>query len=255
MSDTKQRPQTSPRSPRFYGTGIPYLEGFDLSGKLIVIEGADSSGRSTQSRMLREWLEGSGHAVLDVGIRRSDLVMDAIAEAKRGHLLGKTTLSLLYATDLADQLENRILPAMRAGFVAVADRYIYTLMARDLVRGASREWLKELFGFALVPDLIFFLDVEPELLLHRAFAKTGQLDYWESGMDLGMGGDMLECFEKYQTSLRKHFRQLCEEYGFQMVDGSPDADTVQSTIRKAVTTHLKKKRQSKAAPAASSVSG
>jgi dTMP kinase len=172
--------------------------------------------------------------------------MDAIVEAKNGNLLGKTTLSLLYATDLADQLENRIIPAMRAGFVAVADRYIYTLMARDLMRGASPKWVKDLFGFALVPDLIFFLDAEPELLLHRAFAKYGRLDYWESGMDLGIGGDMLESFEKYQTGHRKHFNRLAEEYGFDVIDAGPDPDTIQSHIRKKVETYLNREPRKKA---------
>jgi dTMP kinase len=188
--------------------------------------------------MLKSWLEASGHAVLDVGLRRSDLVMDAIVEAKKGHVLGKTTLSLLYATDLADQLENRIIPAMRAGFVTLSDRYIYTLMARDLVRGADPEWLKKLFGFALVPDMIFFLDAEPELLLHRAFAKYGRLDFWESGMDLGLGSDMLESFKKYQTSIRVHFKRLAEEYGFSVIDGSPDPETIQQQIRRKVEDYL-----------------
>lgn len=218
--------------PKFYGKGIPYLEKTPLPGKLIVIEGADGSGRSTQATMLKAWLEASGHAVLDVGLRRSDLVMSAIIEAKRGNLLGKTTLSLLYATDLADQLENRIIPAMRAGFIAIADRYIYTLMVRDRVRGAREDWLKKLFGFALVPDLIFFLDTEPEIQLHRSFAKRGQLDYWESGMDLHMGDDMIESFLKYQAALRSHFMEMAKEYPFHVVDARPDPETIQKRLRK-----------------------
>jgi dTMP kinase len=221
--------------PKFYGKGLPYMEKVPLPGRLIVVEGSDGSGRSTQISMLKEWLEASGHAVLDVGLRRSDLVMSAIAEAKKGNLLGKTTLSLLYATDLADQLENRIIPAMRAGFVAIADRYIYTLMVRDLVRGASKSWLQGLFGFALVPDMIFFLDADPQLLLHRSFAKYGQLDYWESGMDLHMGDDMIESFLKYQAAIRKHFKDLAEEYPFHVIDAGPEADVVQKRIRKRVT--------------------
>jgi dTMP kinase len=223
---------------RFYGKGLPYLNDLSLNGHLIVIEGSDCSGRSTQARMLKSWLEMKGCAVLDIGIRRSNLVMEAIAEAKKGHLLGKTTLSLLYATDLADQLENRIIPAMRAGFVALADRYIYTLMARDLVRGATMDWLRELFGFALIPDLIFFLDADPELLMHRSFAKYGRLEYWESGMDMGMGSDMLESFQKYQTALREHFVNLSQEYGFNTVDASPDAETVQNRIREKAESYL-----------------
>jgi dTMP kinase len=220
--------------PRFYGKGLTYLGELSLPGKLVVVEGSDCSGRSTQTQMLKEWLEATGHPVMDVGLRRSNLVSEVIDEAKKGHLLGKTTLSLLYATDLADQLENRIIPAMRAGFIAVADRYIYTLMVRDRVRGAGMKWLKKLFGFALVPDLIFFLDAEPELLLHRAFAKYGQLDYWESGMDLGLDGDMLDSFRKYQALLRSHFQQLAGEYGFVVVDGSPSPEVVQQRIRTTV---------------------
>jgi dTMP kinase len=221
-------------TPSFYGKGLSYLGDVQLPGKFIVIEGSDCSGRSTQTEMLKEWLEASGHAVLNVGLRRSDLVMDAIIEAKKGNLLGKTTLSLLYATDLADQLENRIIPAMRAGFVAIADRYIYTLMARDLIRGADEEWLEKLFGFTLVPDLIFFLDAKPEVLLHRAFAKYGQLDYWESGMDLHMGGDMIESFLRYQSELRSHYKQLAAKYHFHMVDASPEPFSLQKKIRKRV---------------------
>ncbi len=220
--------------PRYYGKGIPYLKDITLPGKLIVIEGPDGSGRSTQTALLKEWLESSGHAVLNVGLRRSDLVMSAIIEAKKGNLLGKTTLSLLYATDLADQLENRIIPAMRAGFVAIADRYIYTLMARDLVRGAGEEWLEKLFGFAVVPDLIFYLDARPDLLMHRAFAKYGQLDYWESGMDLGASGDMIEGFLRYQTVLRVRYKGLAEKYGFQVLDGSAEPEAIQRRLRKRV---------------------
>jgi dTMP kinase len=226
-------------APRFYGKGLNYLGELSLPGKLVVVEGSDCSGRSTQIQMLREWLEARGHPVMDVGLRRSNLVSETIDEAKKGHLLGKTTLSLLYATDLADQLENRIIPAMRAGFIAVADRYIYTLMARDLVRGASMAWLKKLFGFALVPDLIFFLDAGPELLLHRSFAKYGQLDYWESGMDLGLTGDMIDCFLRYQTLLRSHFMELAREYKFVVLDGKPAPEEVQQQIRSAVTRWLR----------------
>ena len=158
----------------YYGIGLPYLK-FDrktLQGKLIVIEGADCSGRSTQVAMLKEWLESNGHAVLDTGLRRSGLVGEAIEEAKKGHTLGKKTMSLLYATDFADQLENKIIPGMKAGYIVLADRYFFTLMVRDMIRGADKEWLKELFGFALVPDHIFYMSVDPDILLHRALHQV-----------------------------------------------------------------------------------
>ncbi len=173
-----------------------------------------------------------------MGIRRSDLLGKAISSAKRGNLLGKTTLSLLYATDLADQLENRIVPAMQAGFVVLADRYIYTLMARDLARGADLKWLKSLFGIALEPDLIIFLDAEPEVLFYRTLAKYGELNYWESGMDLPMGSSMFESFLKYQASLRKNFHRLGDEYGFKMIDATPSPKKIHKKISAVVSDYL-----------------
>ena len=220
----------------YYGIGFPYLklDRSSLQGKLIVVEGADCSGRSTQIAMLKPWLEACGHAVLDTGLRRSDLVSEAIDEAKKGHTLGKNTLSLLYATDMADQLENKIIPALKAGFIVLADRYIFTLMVRDLVRGADKEWLQELFGFALVPDYIFYMSVDPEALLHRALLKYGHLDYWESGMDVCLSSDMFESFKKYQGALKDEFDMLAVEYGFDVVDGSRPPEEINEYMRSRV---------------------
>jgi dTMP kinase len=217
----------------YYGIGLPYLklDRADLQGKLIIVEGADCSGRSSQIAMLKVWLEANGHAVMDTGLRRSGLVGEAIEEAKQGHTLGKKTMSLLYATDLADQLENKIIPALKAGFVVLADRYIFTLMVRDLARGADKAWLKELFGFALVPDLVFYLSVNPDMLLHRALVKYGSLDYWESGMDICISSDMFDSFKKYQTLLKGEFDLLAGEYGFDVVDGEKDPDEIQAYMR------------------------
>lgn len=234
----EQISKTLPARARFYGCGLPHLEDLDLGGPLIVIEGSDCSGRSTQAEMLKESLESQGHAVMEMGIRRSDLLAKAISAAKQGNLLGKTTLSLLYATDLADQLENRIVPAMQAGFVVLADRYIYTLMARDLARGADLKWLKRLFGIALEPDLIIFLDAEPEVLFYRTLDKYGELNYWESGMDLPMGSSMFESFLKYQASLRKNFHRLADEYGFRMVDATPSPKKIHKEISAMVSEYL-----------------
>src|ERR1017187_4872050 len=161
---------------RFYGHGIPGVDLEQLAGKLIVVEGADGSGRSTQIEMLVEWLEGSGHATVQVGLKRSTLVSEELDQAQEGNILSHTTLSLFYATDFADQLENIILPGLRAGFMVLADRYIYTLMVRDMVRGIDMAWLKNLYGIALVPDAVFYLHVEPEELVQRNFAKNQSLD-------------------------------------------------------------------------------
>jgi len=217
----------------YYGIGLPYLklDRADLQGKLIIVEGADCSGRSSQIALLKVWLEANGHAVMDTGLRRSGLVGEAIEEAKQGHTLGKKTMSLLYATDLADQLENKIIPALKAGFVVLADRYIFTLMVRDLARGADKQWLKELFGFALVPDLVFYLSVEPDTLLHRALVKYGSLDYWESGMDICLSSDMFDSFRQYQAELKAEFDHLALDYGFDVIDGEKSPDEIQAYLR------------------------
>lgn len=216
---------------RFYGAGLPYLNNEEYTGKLIVIEGADCSGRSTQTTLLKQWLEYSGHAVADTGIKRSDLVSGVIDKAKNGNTLGKTTLSLLYATDFADQLENKILPALRAGFIVIADRYIFTMMVRDLVRGADREWLEELFGFALVPDVTFYLQMSPEVLLHRHFQKRGFLEHWESGMDLSLSTDVFESFNRYQTMCWQQFEELASDYNFVTLDGTRAVEDIQADLR------------------------
>ncbi|MGZ8449004.1 MAG: dTMP kinase, partial [Candidatus Deferrimicrobiaceae bacterium] len=144
---------------KFYGEGLPGVAPGVLKGKLIVIEGPDGSGRSTQIAVLTDWLEGRGYAVEQVGLKRSPLIGAELAKAKEGNVLSPRTLSLFYATDFADQLENRIIPALRAGFIVLADRYIYTLMARDIVRGAEFEWLRSVYSIALVPDIVMYLRV------------------------------------------------------------------------------------------------
>lgn len=219
---------------RFYGHGIPKVELDRLAGRLIVVEGADGSGRSTQIAMLVEWMEGSGHASVQVGLKRSTLVSEELEQAQEGNILSRTTLSLFYATDYADQLENIILPALKAGFIVLADRYIYTLMARDMVRGMDETWLKNLYGIALEPDAVFYLNVPPEELVQRNFAKNAGLDYWESGMDLGLSRDMFDSFMKYQTAMAKTFRYLQSIYGFTIVDGMRSVDAVNAELRKKI---------------------
>src|SRR5437764_13986494 len=209
-----------PTARQFYGHGVPRVELEKLAGKLIVVEGADGSGRSTQIAHLVQWLEGGGHATVQVGLKRSTLVSEELEQAKQGNILSRTTLSLFYATDFADQLENMILPALKAGFVVLADRYIYTLMARDMVRGMDEAWLKNLYGLALEPDAVFYLPVEPQELVQRNLAKNATLDYWDSGMDLGLFRDMFDSFLKYQTAMQSAFKELQKTYGFQIVDAS-----------------------------------
>jgi len=219
---------------RTYGTRLPGLPKEIPAGKLIVVEGADGSGRTTEVALLKEWLEVEGHAVVDTGLRRSDLVSGEIDQAKQGHTLAATTMALLYAADFADQLENKIVPALSAGSTVLADRYIYTLMARAIVRGASREYARQLYGFALRPDLVIFLDARAEILLHRSIGKYGSLDYWESGMDLCLSRDLFESFFLYQALLSREFEWMSSEYAFHAVDANRAPETVHEEVQRLV---------------------
>ncbi|MCI4361400.1 MAG: thymidylate kinase [Thermoplasmata archaeon] len=218
-----------------FGSPPPGFSSEHLRGHLIVLEGADGSGRTTEVALLRDWLEIRGHPVVDTGLRRSTLVGPEIDRAKQGHTLSATTMALFYAADFADQLENKILPSLAAGSTVLADRYVYTLMARAVVRGATRDWASKLYGFAIVPDLTVFLDARPEILLHRAIGRYGSLDYWESGMDLSLSRDRFESFFRYQERLHAEFEWMSEHYGFQVVDADRDPASVHRDVVRSVT--------------------
>ncbi len=222
------------RPKRFYGHGIPGVDPRTLHGRLIVVEGADGSGRSTQIARLVQWLEELGHPTVQVGLKRSTLVAEELERAQQGNILSRTTLSLFYATDFADQLENVMLPALRSGFMVLADRYIYTLMARDLVRGFDEAWLRNLYDIALVPDAVFYLQVAPEELVQRTFAKRQALDYWESGMDLGLARDMFDSFIRYQRLMAEKFQYLQKIYNFTIVDGNRPIEAINAELRQKI---------------------
>jgi dTMP kinase len=205
----------------------------DLPGKLIVIEGTDGAGRTTQINLLKPWLEELGHAVLDTGMTRSRLAGDGIRRAKERNNLGRVTQSLFYATDFIDRLEKAIVPALRAGFIVLTDRYIYSLMARAIVRGMDPSWIRSIFGVALVPDAVFYLRIGIEQLLPRVVFSRG-FDYWESGMDLYPGQDIYEGFCNYQATLLQEFDRLAEEYKFEIVDASADADKICEQLKKKI---------------------
>jgi dTMP kinase len=206
----------------FYGKGLPGIDLKELKGSLIVIEGGDGAGRSTQIKLLKDSLERRGFPVAEVGLKRSDLVGKELNEAMRGHVLCPTTLALFYMTDFADQLENVTIPALRAGFVVLADRYIFTLLARHAVRGVDSKWLTDVCGLALVPQLSFYLEVTPKTLASRSFRKSGTLDFWESGMDIKRSGDMYQCFTSYQAELADEFEALTKRYKIVKVAGEAD---------------------------------
>lgn len=217
---------------------MPYLRDAKMAGRLIVIEGPDASGRSTQIEQLTTKLEAKGFAVLNTGLKRSELIGAGILEAKRNVTLGKRTIALFYAADFADQLEHKIIPALQSGYVVLADRYIYTLMARNTVRGIRRKWSSDLYSFALVPDLVFYLDVDPFKLVHRVFEKRQQLDYYESGSDMGLSDDMFESFITYQRKLAREFEALEKKYGLVSIDGNLPADHVNRMLEDRINEYL-----------------
>lgn len=226
------------RKGLFYGHAIPYLENIELKGRFIVIEGPDASGRSTQIELLSSKLEADGHAVLNAGLRRSELIGQGILEAKRNFVLGRRTISLFYAADFADQLENKIIPGLRSGYIVLSDRYIYTLMAREAARGIDSSWSNNLYGFALRPDIVFYLDVDPNELVHRVFKKNSYLDYYESGTDLRLSDNMLESFVMYQKLLRKEFKRMQRRYKIISIDGNRSIIEINQDLQKRIDDYL-----------------
>jgi len=220
---------------KFYGTALPGIEIEPYSGKLIVIEGTDGVGRSTHVALLRTWLESNGNAVLDTGMTRSVLAGRGIKNAREGHTLGRLTMQLYYAADFADRLENQMLPALRAGFVVLTDRYIYSAIARAVVRGADPEWVRAIYGMALVPDAVFYLRLRStEELAARVLGSGSGFDYWESGMDLGLGNDYYDSFNAYQKHLLREFDRMKGEYGFHEIDASRPVRRVAAALRRSV---------------------
>jgi dTMP kinase len=219
---------------QFFGRRPPEITDSKFAGRLFVIEGADGSGRSTQILLLSQWLESEGFAVQHMGLRRSTLVADELEDAKQGNVLTHTTMSLFYATDFFDQQVHDLVPALRAGLIVLADRYVYTLMARDIVRGTDRGWTRNLYSPALVPDAVFYFRVGARQLVERNFQKNATLDYWESGMDLGLSRDMFDSFIKYQRLLAAEFAAMHAEFGFQVINANQRIERIQRELRRRI---------------------
>ncbi len=225
-------------SSRFYGVPLPGVKEEELSGTLIVLEGADGSGRSTQIALLTEWLESEGFAVQTMGLRRSFLVADDIDTLLAENAVTRLTLALMYGTDFFDQLERRILPALRSGLVVLADRYIFTLIARAAVRGIDRDYLHRIYEISLRPDLTFWLNVRPEVAFDREFKKAHEISYWESGRDMSLSNDLFQSFIRYQSMIKKEFEYLSELHGFVEIDGEGSVSGVNRGLRKRIAAHL-----------------
>jgi dTMP kinase len=223
----------------FYGIDAIHLREAEelLPGRLIVIEGTDGVGRSTQLSILRPWLESSGYAVVDTEMTRSVLAGAGLKRAKEGHTLGPITLNLFYVTDFVDRFECQILPALRAGFIVLTDRYIYSLMVRAIVRGADSRWIRSIYGLALKPDAIFYLKVNVDDLIPRVL-QHGGFDYWESGMDMRLGADLFESFVNYQSRLLELYDAMTEEYHFQVIDASLPAEQIAEQLKQKIVSLL-----------------
>lgn len=221
-----------------FGTALPGFDPGEITGTLIVIEGMDGSGRSTQINLLQEWLESEGFAVQTSGLRRSNLVGRDIDELLAKNAVTRLTLALMYCTDFFDQLEHRILPALRSGAVVLADRYIFTLIARSVVRGINRDYLNGLYAMALRPNLTFWLNVRPETAFGREFRKAQAISYWEAGRDMSLSHDLYWSFVRYQTMIKREFEVMAKRHNFLELDGEASVSTVNKLLRQRIAEQL-----------------
>lgn len=223
----------------------------DYPGKLIVIEGTDGVGRTTHADLLKKWLEVEGYGVAVSEWKSSNLIAQAIDKAKSKNALNTITFSLLYATDLADRLNKEIIPALKAGFFVIVDRYYYTAFARDIVRGADPSWVKKIYNFAPEPDLVFYLKMNLDDLLKRIIKTRGGLDFYESGRDIGMSTDLYQSFKLYQSKILGEYERMSDDAQFNTIDAGYAIDTVQRELREVVKPLLETQetRKSKASKA------
>ena len=223
---------------QFYSAGFPYLDVKKLPGKLIVLEGTDGVGRSTQVELLRKWLEKNGYAVSDTGLRRSPLTQPGLDRARKGNTLTPLTISLFYATDFADRLENQIIPALKAGFYVLSDRYFYSIIARDVVRGADPTWARAIYQFALVPELIIYLRADVPSLVTRIVHGRG-FNYWESGMDIIKSDNLYDGFVEYQSRMIEQFDCMAQEFNFITIDANRSVNQIFTELRSQIKHLLK----------------
>lgn len=204
------------------------------SGKLIAVEGLDGSGKSTQIYLVKRWLELEGYRVFFTQWNSSVLVKKSTTKGKRSQLLTPTTFSLIHATDFADRYERQILPLLRAGYIVLSDRYIYTAFARDAVRGVDPEWVSQLYSFAVHPDLTFYFDVPLETSLQRILEGRPALKHHEAGMDMGWTNDPYESFRIFQGKVLQQYERLRESFGFTVIDAKKEIHEQQAEVRRVI---------------------
>src|SRR5579859_5530023 len=222
----------------FFGEPLVGFDPSEITGSLVVIEGMDGSGRSTQIALLQEWLESEGFAVQTSGLRRSNLVGRDIDELLAKNAVTRLTLALMYATDFFDQVEHRVLPALRSGTVVLADRFIFTLVARGVVRGINRDYISGLYAMALRPHLTFWLNVRPETAFAREFKKAQAISYWEAGRDMSLSHDLYWSFIRYQTMIKREFEVMAKRHNFIELDGEASVSAVNKQLRQRLAEQL-----------------
>lgn len=207
-------------------------------GRLIAVEGLDGSGKSTQIHLLQKWLEVQGMKVFFSSWNSSEVVKSATSKGKNRQLLTPTTFSLIHATDFADRYERQLLPLLRAGYIVLCDRYIFTAYVRDTVRGCSPSWVRGLYNFAALPDLTFFFKADLEVSLARILDGRPELKWFEAGMDLGLAKDRYESFRIFQGRMLQRYMNLEDEFRFITVDANEPIETQQSFVRQTVAARL-----------------
>ena len=212
-------------------------------GKLIIVEGIDGSGKSTQLLLLEKWLEAKGLNVVFTEWNSSDLVRETTRRGKKNKTLTPTTFSLLHATDFASRLYHNIMPPLKAGLIVLADRYVYTAFARDAVRGVSPEWVRKVYNFAIRPDMAFYFNVPIEVAISRLLGGTrAQLKYYEAGMDMGLSQDITESFRIFQSRILAEYDKIVSEYGLITMDATKDIEEQQNEMRHVVSNALENYR-------------
>jgi dTMP kinase len=203
----------------------------EYPGKLFVVEGIDGSGKSTQLDLLAKWLSAEGHRVFVTEWNSSALVKAATKAGKKKNALTPMTFSLLHATDFADRLLYKIIPPLKAGMIVLADRYAYTAFARDATRGVNRQWVRELYSFAVRPDLSLYFRVPIDVSVDRLMARRMKMKFYESGMDLGWSSNPVESFRLFQGKVLDEYDEIVKEFGLEVVDARPSITEQQRIVR------------------------
>ena len=218
------------------GYGQPHA----YPGRLIIVEGIDGSGKSTQLQLLQRWLVSQGHTVFFTEWNSSRLVKETTKLGKKNRTLTPMTFSLIHATDFADRLFYNMIPPLKAGMIVLADRYVYTAFARDVARGCDREWVRKLYAFAIRPDIAFYFKVPVDVSLGRILSGRAKVKYYEAGMDLNLSQDPLESFSRFQSKILEEYDRVVEEHKLTVIDATADIDEQQEIVRDVVTRMLAK---------------